>query len=214
LLSKILDVEGKYFVRLGMMNPNNVEKIIGPLLEVCGDDRIMKFFHIPVQSGSDSVLSDMKRGYTSRDFKKIVLKIRKKIPLCTIGTDIIVGYPTETVIDFEKTLELLRKTKPDWTNVSKFTKRDGTLAQNLKPLDSAIVKTRSEIASKLAKEIQIEQTKKWINWSGEVLVTQEGIGKNFAHREIILDKNDNVGEFVNVRVERVEGLKIYGDLKI
>jgi len=212
LLKKILEVKGKYFVRLGMMNPNHVEKIIGPLLEACEDERIMKFFHIPIQSGSDNVLKDMNRGYKAEYFEKLVWTIRKKFPLCTIGTDIIVGYPTETENDFEETLKILRKAKPDWTNVSKFTSREGTFAQKLKPLDSAVVKKRSEIASKLAKEIQLKQTKKWVGWSGEVLVTQKGIGKNFAHRDISLDKNAEVGKFVNVRVAKLEGLKIKGNL--
>jgi threonylcarbamoyladenosine tRNA methylthiotransferase CDKAL1 len=211
LLEKILENQGKYFVRLGMMNPNHLEKIVEPLLNVCEDVRVMKFFHIPIQSGSDRVLSDMSRGYLARDFEKPVSRIRQNFPFCTIGTDIIVGYPTETEEDFEKTMELIRKTKPDWINVSKFTSRQGTSARKLKPLNSAWVKDRSERASILAKEIQIEQTKKWLGWSGEVLVTQKGIGKNFAHREISI-RGGKVGEFVKVRVERVEKFRIIGEL--
>lgn len=210
LLKAVLEIKGKYFVRLGMMNPNHLEKIIDPLLEVCLDSRIMKFFHIPVQSGSDKVLLEMKRGYKAEDFERLVGTIKEKFPLCTIGTDIIVGYPTETEDDFEKTLELLKRTKPDWTNISRFGAREGTFAEKLKPLDAKIVKRRSEDASKMAGKIQGEQTKKWLGWQGEVLVTQKGIGKNFAHREITLDKPLEIGKFVKVKVERVEGTKIFG----
>jgi tRNA A37 methylthiotransferase MiaB len=155
---------------------------------------------------------DMKRGYNAEAYEKIVEEIREGFPLCTIGTDVIVGYPTETEDDFEKTLELIRKTKPDWTNISRFTSRVGTEAHKLKPLDSGVVKKRSEIASKLAKEIQIEQTKKWISWSGEVLVMQKGIGKNFAHREISLDKEVETGRFIKVTVKKVDGLRITGKI--
>ena len=212
LLREILEIKGKYFIRLGMINPNHLEKIILPLLETCEDPRVMRFFHIPVQTGSDKVLLEMKRGYKAEDFERLVEEIRDKFEMVTIGTDIIVGYPTETEEDFEKTLELLKRVEPDWTNVSKFGARSGTFAEKLKPLDAGIVKRRSEIASKLAKKLQEEQTKKWFGWSGEVLVTQKGIGKNFAHRDVILDKPVEVGRFVKVRVEKVEGLKLIGKI--
>ncbi|MGC9310974.1 MAG: tRNA (N(6)-L-threonylcarbamoyladenosine(37)-C(2))-methylthiotransferase, partial [Candidatus Aenigmatarchaeota archaeon] len=108
LLRQVLEVKGQYLLRLGMMNPAHLEKILGPLLDTCEDGRVCKFFHIPVQAGSDGVLKDMKRGYSVEDFERQVQKIREKFgDFATIGTDIIVGYPTETEEDFEQTLGLL-----------------------------------------------------------------------------------------------------------
>ncbi|MBN2094680.1 MAG: tRNA (N(6)-L-threonylcarbamoyladenosine(37)-C(2))-methylthiotransferase [Candidatus Aenigmarchaeota archaeon] len=214
LLKNILRANGKYYIRIGMLNPNQLKKIIGPLLEVCSDKRVFKFFHMPVQSGSAKVLSDMNRPYKPEAFEELVRKIRKSFPLSTIGTDLIVGYPTETKEDFEMTLELMRKTRPDWINISRYSERHGTPAEKLKPLDSSVLKKRSEIAHMLAKEIAEVETKKWIGWTGEALITEKRIGKNFAHREIILDKVCPPGKFVIVRVEKTEGTKIFGKIDL
>ena len=87
-----------------------------------------KFLHVPVQSGSNRVLKLMNRGYKNKDFVDLVNLFRKKVKGITFSTDIIVGFPTETEKDFEKTLLLLKKTTPEVVNISRFAKRDGTKA--------------------------------------------------------------------------------------
>ena len=80
----------------------------------------MKFLHLPLQSGSDKVLKEMKRGHSVKDFIDIVKLFRKSIPNISIATDIIVGYPTETEQDFKKTLNIIKQIKPEILNISKF----------------------------------------------------------------------------------------------
>jgi len=206
-----LEIRGKYFIRIGMLNPTHLLKIIDNFLKVCEDERIFKFFHIPVQSGSDKVLREMNRNYAVKDFEFIVKKIRNKFKMATIWTDIIVGYPTETEEDFQKSLNLLKKVKPDWTNVSKFGVRRKTKAARLKPLDSEVVKERSIILSELAKKISIEQNKKWLNWEGEILIDEFFKGRNFAYKSIHLNSKE-IGKFVKVRINRIDGLKLFGEI--
>ena len=208
LLGKVLEkVRGKYFIRLGMLNPKYLKKIIDPLLEICEDQRIFKFFHIPVQSGSDKVLEEMNRNYKVKDFEEIVNKIKNKFPLATIWTDIIVGYPSEDKKDFEESLNLINRIKPDWVNISKFYLMEKIKVE--KP-ETKVAKQRSRIASKLVKEISKEQNKKWNNWKGEVLVDEIGKGRNFAYKVIYLETDkSSVGKFLKVRT-KVKGLKIYG----
>lgn len=211
LIKKILEIRGKYFIRIGMLNPIHLLKIIDNFLKVCEDERIFKFFHIPVQSGSDKVLREMNRNYAVKDFEFIVKKIRNKFKRATIWTDIIVGYPTETEEDFQKSINLLKKVKPDWTNVSKFGVRRKTKAARLKPLDSEVVKERSIILSELAKKISIEQNKKWLNWEGEILIDEFFKGRNFAYKSIHLNSKE-IGKFVKVRINRIDGLKLFGEI--
>jgi len=211
LLEKILEVKGNYFVRLGMMNPVHLTKIIKPLLYVCEDERVYKFFHIPVQSGSDNTLKSMNRKYISSEFEQQANLIREKFPFCAIGTDIIVGYPTETEEDFMQTIGLLERVRPDWINISRYTSRPKTAAAKLKPIDSAIVKERSERAAAVAQKIAEEQTKKWVGWSGKVLVVGKGIGKNFGHRSInISPECPDIGKFAKVEIVKAEGVKLFG----
>ncbi|MDD5651444.1 MAG: tRNA (N(6)-L-threonylcarbamoyladenosine(37)-C(2))-methylthiotransferase [Candidatus Nanoarchaeia archaeon] len=150
LLKKIISIEGNFKIRIGMMNPANIENI-DELIELYKNDKVIKFIHIPVQSGSDKVLKEMNRNYKIKDFVNIVNKFRKNIKNISISTDIIVGYPTETEEDFDKTIELIKKIKPEVLNISRFGARPGTVAAKLKPLKTQIVKERSVKLTKIYK---------------------------------------------------------------
>ncbi len=132
LLKKILEMKRDFKIRLGMGNPDFLPDYLDELIEVYKDSRMFKFLHIPVQSGSNSVLKKMKRNYNVETFVEIVEKFRKTHPLITIATDIIVGYPSETDDDFQKTVELMKKVKPDVLNISRFWARPGTIAKKKK----------------------------------------------------------------------------------
>ena len=72
-------------------------------------ERIYKFLHVPIQSGSDAVLNEMKREYTSDDFCRVVNVLRQRVPGITFATDIICGFPSETQEDFNETMVICRK---------------------------------------------------------------------------------------------------------
>jgi MiaB/RimO family radical SAM methylthiotransferase len=207
LLEKILEIKGKYFIRLGMLNPRYLKKIIDKLLDICEDQRIFKFFHIPVQSGSNKILKEMNRGYKVEDFLWLIKKIRDKFKEATIWTDVIVGYPSESKKDFEETLELIKKVEPDWVNVSKFYYMEKTYA--IKPKEMKTSKERSRIASELIKKIAIEKNKKWNSWEGEILVDDFAMGRNFAYKAIHLNENIELGKFLKVKIKS-KGLKLLG----
>jgi MiaB-like tRNA modifying enzyme len=206
LLMEISKISGNFFVRVGMMNIRNVIPIASELIEAFKDKKIYKFFHLPVQSGSDKVLASMNRGHTVSQFEKIVNLFKKSFN-CQVWTDIIVGYPTEESEDFSKTIELIEKIKPDWVNVSKFGGRPGTEASKLKPLSSKTVKERSQTASELVRKISLGKNKEWTGWKGEVLISEKGkklgqwIGRNFAYKPVLIeDKDSLLGKILKVEV--------------
>jgi len=143
LLEEIVQIDGEFKVRVGMMNPQHAKCFLPQLIAVFRSPKITKFLHVPVQSGSDKVLKDMKRGYTAADFIWLVEAFRKEIPDIYISTDIIVGFPTENDADFEQTLELVRKVKPDKINSSQFYPRPNTPAKEMKQLQKQEKKARS-----------------------------------------------------------------------
>src|SRR3989344_1052975 len=145
LLNELTSVEGDFIIRVGMMNPWHLRKIKNSLIQAYKNPKIQKFIHIPVQSGSERVLKDMKRIHSAEEFKLIVKEFRKEIPDIDIATDIIVGYPTETEEDFQETLNLLQETKPEVVNRSAFSSRPNTKAAKLKQIPSEIVKGRTKI---------------------------------------------------------------------
>jgi MiaB-like tRNA modifying enzyme len=197
LLKKIIQIPKQFKIRIGMGNPNSFLKIIDEYLNVFKEDqknnkKIYKFFHIPVQSGSDKILKDMNRYYTIKDFKRLIRKIKRKIKKPFIATDVIVGYPIESEKDFEKTLKLIKWLKPEMLNISRFWVRKGTKVDklNYKKLPTKLVKQRSTITTKLFHQILQKNIKKYSNWKGNVLITEKGksclIGKNSNYKQVIM----------------------------
>lgn len=154
LLKEVLKVEGNYKIRVGMMNPNHALEYLDELIKIYNHPKMIKFIHIPVQSGSDRIIKEMKRSYKVRDFKKIVKRFRKEVKGINIATDIIAGYPTEKEEDFKKTVQLIREVKPEVINISKFAPRPKTDAAKLKQLRTEVVKDRSKYLTEEYKKIQ------------------------------------------------------------
>jgi len=157
LLNKIISLKGDFKLKVGMMNPENVSFMLNDLIEIYKSKNVVKFLHVPIQSGSDKVLREMNRRYTVKDIRNIFKEFRKNIGGINIATDVICGYPTETEEDFKETLELIKELKPEVLNISKFFPRPNTAASKLKQLPSEIVKKRSITLTDLYKKIKAEK---------------------------------------------------------
>ncbi|MFH1056615.1 MAG: tRNA (N(6)-L-threonylcarbamoyladenosine(37)-C(2))-methylthiotransferase [Candidatus Micrarchaeota archaeon] len=203
LLERICEIPGNFKVRVGMLNPQHFLRLEEKLLQAFGNGKVYKFFHIPVQSASDSVLKHMRRGYSSEQAERAVESVRKKFPNAVLGTDIIVGYPTESKEDFEETLEFLKRERFDVVNVSKYSARPKTIAAGLKQLDNKEVKKRSEVTSALVRRISLEKNKKLVGTQAYVLVTEKdgkgAGGRTGEYRKVVL-KRGKLGETVRVKV--------------
>ncbi len=191
LLEMVTSVEGDFKIRVGMMNPFTVIHILAELLEAFDSEKIFKFFHVPVQSGSDKVLREMRRGYKAADFVEIGKSIRKRFEYSTLCTDFIIGFPTETEEDFFSSLNLLEEVKPEKVNITRFSQRPGTEASNLKDLLEREKKRRSRIFSSRYRQIIFEKNKELEGKELPVLITEKGkkggvIGRDIAYRMIVL----------------------------
>jgi MiaB-like tRNA modifying enzyme len=206
LLDEICKIDGEFFVRIGMMNPNYALDMLDDLIQVFKNDRIFKFIHLPVQSGDNQVLKLMNRFYSVADFKKIVYQFRKEIPEITLATDVICGFPGEDDEAFNRSLRLVADIKPDIVNISKFFPRPRSTAEKSR-IPPREVKKRSKRIAKLCNGISLEKNKKWINWSVRVLIDEEGkypaswIGRNFAYKPTVIKSNEPLfGRFLNTRI--------------
>jgi MiaB-like tRNA modifying enzyme len=218
LLEEVCKLRGKFFVRVGMMNPLHIKKFLRELIEVYQNEKIFKFAHIPVQSGSDKILKLMRRGYRARDFIRIVEKFRKEVPYLTISTDIIVGFPSESEKDFKLTTRLIEKVRPDIINISKFMARAGTEAAKMEQLDRETIDKRSSFLSDLAKKISLENNKRWIGWEGEIFVDEKGknstlVGRNFAYKPVVIKGKALIGKFLNVKIFNATSTCLFGELR-
>ncbi|MGD0535781.1 MAG: MiaB/RimO family radical SAM methylthiotransferase [Methanoregula sp.] len=152
LLSSLSDLKGNYRIRIGMMNPATVLPVLDDLVDAYASDRIFRFVHLPVQSGSDCILKRMGRGYTVKAFLEIVSAFRRRYPGISIATDFIVGFPGETDDDFSRSLALVGRTKPAKVNVTRYSQRPftGPFAENDFP--DSVKKDRSRLLNAYAEE--------------------------------------------------------------
>ena len=216
LVNAISEIPKDFMIRVGMMNPMYMPRIKQHLIESYNNEKVFKFLHIPVQSGSDKVLNDMKRGHTSETFREIVKKTKERFENFTISTDIIVGFPSETEEDFQKTISLLDETKPDVVNLSKYSARPGTDAAELKQIDAAEIKRRSKVIFDQINKISLESNEKWIGWKGKVLFdenTEEGIkGRNYAYKPISVEEKVNIGQSHIVEITNTTRKRLIGKI--
>ena len=216
LVNAVSEIPKDFMIRVGMMNPMYMSRIKQNLIESYDNEKVFKFLHIPVQSGSDKVLNDMKRGHTSETFREIVKKTKERFENFTISTDVIVGFPSETEEDFQKTITLLDETKPDVVNLSKYSARPGTDAAELKQIDAAEIKRRSKVIFNQINKISLKSNEKWIGWKGKVLFdenTEEGIkGRNYAYKPISIDEKVNIGQSHIVEITKATRKRLIGKI--
>ncbi len=185
-------------------------------------ENIMPFIHLPVQSGSDSVLKKMNRKYTKESYLTLVDKIYKKIPNISLTTDIIVGFPTETEEDFLETLDLVKKSKFEGAYTFIYSPRKGTPAASYENnISEEEAKSRLHRLNELVNEGYRRGNKRFEHESVKVLV--EGPSKTKAdvlsgyteNNKLVNFKGDAslIGKIVDVYIEEAKTWSLDGVIK-
>jgi threonylcarbamoyladenosine tRNA methylthiotransferase CDKAL1 len=209
LVNTILErVPGDYRIRIGMMTPEQAMRIMDDLLNVYEDERVYKFFHIPVQSGSDKVLRIMNRKYTVSDYEALVGSIRSKFPDAMVATDIIVGHPGEDEDDFEATLDLVRRLEFDRVHVAQYTIRPHTRSASMPQLPDSAKKDRSRRLMRLVEEVGLKRHRRYVGLEADALVagrayrTGSLLARLDNYYPVIAPANEGglVGRWVRVRI--------------
>jgi len=210
LLERICAIDGEFRVRVGMANPKGVHGIRHELADVFAEnEELYNFLHVPVQSGSDDVLGEMRRQHRVREFEEVVEAFDARLKEWTLSTDFIVGFPTETEEDFEHSMDLLERVRPEKVNVTRFSKRPGTDAAGMKGLGGTVKKERSKAMSELKRRIVGEVHADLVGTTREVLAVEPGTGDSVKcrdaayHQVIVQDASTHgvePGEFPTVEV--------------
>lgn len=216
LVSAVSEIDSDFMIRVGMMNPMYMPRIREGMLKSFESPKVFKFLHIPVQSGSDKVLRDMKRGHTATVFRTASNAFRTKFERFTISTDIIVGFPTEAREDFEQTLEMVRETRPDIINLSRYSARPGTSAASMEQIPVSEVMRRSKAVFELSGRISHERNLEWQDWKGEVVFDEvsDGTtkGRNHAYKAVMVDDKVRIGQRAIVRITGATKHGLHGQI--
>jgi len=175
LLAMILEkVEGDYRIRVGMMTPDQVADFIGDLLDVYRDERVYKYFHLPVQSGDDEVLKLMNRRYTVSEYKSLHGKIKARYPQAMIATDIIVGHPGETEEAFMNTVRLVEELRFEKVHLAQYSLRPRTRAAAMPQVPDNVKKRRSSYLMKIIERIGLEINRGYAGRRLKALAVERG----------------------------------------
>jgi len=216
LLEKIAQLDGKFRVRVGMMNPAMAKLLMPGLLDAFDDEKIYKFLHLPVQSGDDGVLREMRRGYTVEEFLKMVNAFRERFEDLYLATDVIVGFPGEEEKAFENTCELIEQVRPDKVNLTRFSPMPGTDAARMPQVGGREKKRRSRLLSAKYRAIGHEQNKRYVGRVAEGLVVEEGkkggwVARLSNYKPAIVGQA-KPGEFVKLKITNARPTYVMGEV--
>ncbi|MCD6248541.1 MAG: tRNA (N(6)-L-threonylcarbamoyladenosine(37)-C(2))-methylthiotransferase [Hadesarchaea archaeon] len=219
LLQEISEIDGKFKVRIGMMNPATAKPILRELIDAFESEKIYKFLHLPVQSGDDSVLRKMRRNYTVEEFLRIVKRFKDKFSNLYFATDVIVGFPGESEEAFQNTCKLIEKIRPDKVNVTRFSPMPGTEAAKMRPqIDGREKKRRSRLLSAMCKEIGRERNMPYVGRVEEGLVVEPGTKGGYIVRlsnyKPVIVREARMGDFVKVKITEARHTYLLGELEV
>ncbi|XP_043494487.1 threonylcarbamoyladenosine tRNA methylthiotransferase [Polistes fuscatus] len=202
-------------MRIGMTNPPYIIEHLEEMSKILDHPRVYSFLHIPVQSGSDQILVDMKREYSCSEFEYVVDFLKSRIPNITIATDIICGFPTETENDFEETMNLCKKYKFPNLFINQFFPRPGTPAAKMRRVPTQEVKQRTKRLTELFHSYQPYDHK--IGQIEKVLVTELShdklhyVGHNKFYEQVLVPKQEEyLGKMISVKIVRATKYSMEG----
>jgi MiaB/RimO family radical SAM methylthiotransferase len=217
LLSTVQAVDGDFMIRVGMMNPDSLNMVDGKVQRAWSGDKVYKFLHLPVQSGSDSVLKAMKRGYGVRTFEAQVASFRSHFSRMSLSTDIITGFPGETEEDHRASVELIERVRPSIVNVTRFSPRAGTPAAKAKAqVPGWVSKERSREMTEVRFKMSSEFYQQFLGEETMILLTEIGKGESLVGRTIeyapvaITAMARQLGERVEVKVTGAASTHLLG----
>jgi tRNA-2-methylthio-N6-dimethylallyladenosine synthase len=204
LLKMIDNISGNFWLRFTSPHPKNFSD---DLIEtMTKSKKVTPYLNLPLQSGDNEILKKMNRPYTTSQYKNLVKKIREKIPEICLSTDVIVGFPGETKEQFQNTAKLFKQIKFDVAYIAKYSPRPQTTAFSLEDnVPQEDKERRYKILSQILKETALENNKKYIGKTVEVLINSIKnnflIGKTKTYKTVKLEcQKDLVGQFVKMKV--------------
>lgn len=225
LLGELCKIDGIEWIRFLYAYP---ESITEELIEtVKKNEKICKYFDIPIQHISDEVLKRMNRKSDGESIKELINKIRHQIPEAILRTTLIVGFPGETNEDFEKLYKFVQDAKFDKLGAFTYSKEDGTPAEKMEnQIHPSTKKSRYNKIMKIQKEISEERLKSKIGKTYKTLIEEKSfdgrylIGRTYMDVPdedgvVFIENNTNedlIGKFVNIEIVDVQEYDLIGRL--
>ena len=219
LLGMVADAAPEMRVRFTTSHPKDMSDEI--IAMIASRPNICNHIHLPVQSGSNSVLKAMNRKYTREWYLDRIAAIRRMIPDCGISTDMFTGFHGETEEDFEQTLSLMREVGFDSAFMFKYSERPGTFASKFLPdnISEEVKIDRLNRMIALMNELSLESNRRDVGKTFEILVEgyskrsrSDMFGRTQQNKVVVFPARDEkVGDFITVKVNSVSSATLLGE---
>ncbi|MCQ2424221.1 MAG: tRNA (N6-isopentenyl adenosine(37)-C2)-methylthiotransferase MiaB [Clostridia bacterium] len=219
LMHRICRLDGDFRVRFMTSHPKDASD--GLIVAMAEEEKIVKHFHLPVQSGSDEILRRMNRKYTAEKYLERIEKLKKTVPDVSITSDMIVGFPGETDADFEDTMTMLRTVRYDAVFSFIYSPRTGTPAASMPDqVPHEVSTTRMERLLALQGDISAERSGRFVGRKLRLLADEVSrtdgsmlTGRGEPVRPVHFKAPaDLVGQFVTVEITEADAYAMYGKL--
>ena len=218
LLDEVAQINGLKRIRYTSPHPQDMTQEVLNVMRK--HQKICNYVHLPLQSGNDRILKRMNRTYKKLEFISLVKRIRETLPNVGLSTDIIVGFPGESKIEFNDTLDVMEKVHFDSAYTFKYSSRPGTKASEFEDLVAEDEKqSRLEMVIEMQKKHTLSQNKKRVGSIEMILVEKESkrstnhwAGRTDSNRWVIFEKNNSqIGDLVSVKITNAKGITLHGE---
>ncbi len=218
LLDAVASIEGKFRVRFMTSHPKDFNEDVVKVMEK--HRKICRLVHLPVQSGSNAVLSAMNRRYTREKYLGEIEMLKSRLPEAEVTTDIIVGFPGETEEDYLQTEDLVKTVDFASAFTFVYSKRDGTKASTMEnQVDEAVQKDRIMRLVELVNSLTRKKSESYVGKTVEILCEdfdkKKGLylGRDeFGRMGYFTSDKDVVGKFVSLKITRANGISLFGEV--
>lgn len=218
LLSAVAKLDGDFL--LSFMSSHPMDLTSDVIDSIRDNEKISRAIHLPVQSGSNRILTLMNRRYTVEHYMELIEEIKAKIPGVSLSTDIIVGFPSETEADFEMTEKLVKKVEFNSIFAFMYSVRKGTLAEKMgDQIPKEVKNQRVNRLLAVEKEIQKNNRQKTLNRAERVLIigkdekTGQVIGRADSGKTIkISNTSDDTLRFERAKITKIDARSYYGEI--
>lgn len=217
LLYELNDIDGLARIRFLTNHPKDMgDRLIGAIAQL---GKVCEQINLPVQSGNDDILKAMRRDYTAGQYRRLVKRIRGRVPQIALSTDVIVGFPSESEEQFRVTAELLRELRFDNVHIAAYSTRAETIAakEYEDNIPTALKKERMDIIEQLQAEIATEINTKLLGKIIEVLIEGRKKGKwhgrSRSGKLVFFTSRDNLlGQLAKVRIVKTSPWSLQGEV--
>ncbi len=218
LLPALVGLPGEFRILLSPAHIASLRSCQDELIGTLQHPKIFQYLHLPAYAGSTKVLGELKQGHTAAQFRDVIKLLRTHLPVITIATNVVIGFPTETDDDFWQTLDLVRNTSPDTVEIISFVAQPKTSHARLPALGEEELARRHKVISDIAHNTAILQNERWRTWQGSIIIDEQGelpgewIGHNDSYKPVSVNGMYKLGDVVRVKILRATTPALKGEV--